>query len=119
MKGYIDLYLLPLPKKHLAKYCRIARSFGRIAEDHGALEYREWVGEDLKAKFAAGFPSKVKLKPGEVLISSAVEFRSKKHRNQVNKKMMKDPRMKKLMKEVVLFDVKRMLYGGFATIVKM
>ena len=119
MKGYVDLYLLPLPKKNLSAYQRIAQQFGKIIDDHGALEYREWVGDDLKTKFGAAFPGKIKLKPGEVLISSMVEFRSKSHRNQVNKKVMNDPRMKQLMSEPMLFDMKRMLYGGFSTIVKM
>ena len=119
MKGYADLFLLPLPKKNLAAYRRIAQRFGKIIEDHGALEYREWVGDDLKTKFGVAFPSKIKLKPGEVLISSVVEFRSKSHRNQVNKRAMNDPRMKALMAEKPLFDMKRMLYGGFSTIVKM
>jgi len=119
MKGYVDLYILPLPRKNLAAYRRIAQRYGKIIEDHGALEYREWVGDDLKTKFGTPFPKKIKLKPGEVLIASVVEFRSKSHRNQVNKKAMTDPRMKKMMIEPMLFDVKRMLYGGFATIVKM
>jgi uncharacterized protein YbaA (DUF1428 family) len=119
VKGYVDLYILPLPKKNLAVYRRIAHKFGKIIEDHGALEYREWVGDDLKVKGMTAFPSKIRLKPGEVLISSVVEFHSKSHRNRVNKKAMNDPRMKALMMEKPLFDMKRMLYGGFSTIVKM
>jgi uncharacterized protein YbaA (DUF1428 family) len=119
MKGYVDLYILPIPKKNLSAYRRIAQQFGKIIEDHGALEYREWVGDDLKVKGMTPFTSKIKLKPGEVLISSVVEFRSKSHRNQVNKKSMNDPRMKALMGEKPLFDMQRMLYGGFSTIVKM
>lgn len=120
MKGYVDLYLVPLPKKNLAAYQKIARKFGEIIRDHGALEYREWVGDDLNHKgMTASFPSKIKLKPGEVLISSVVEFNSKAHRNQVNKKIMNDKRMKDLMNMKPLFDMKRMMYGGFSTIVKM
>ena len=120
MKGYVDLYILPLPKKNLSAYRRIAQQFSKIIEDHGALEYREWVGDDLKVKGGmTAFPSKIKLMPGEVLISSVSGFRSKAHRNQVNKKAMNDPRMKQLCTEPMLFDMKRMLYGGFSTIVKM
>jgi uncharacterized protein YbaA (DUF1428 family) len=119
MKGYVDLYILPIPKKHLAAYRRIANRFGKIIADHGALEYREFLGDDLKSKFIAGFPTKIKLKPGEVLISSVVEFRSKTHRDQVNKRSMEDPRMKRMMTEKPIFDMKRMLYGGFSTFVKM
>ena len=119
MKGYVDLFLLPIPQKNPPAYRRIAQRFGKIIEEHGALEYREFLGDDLKTKMCAAFPSKIKLKPGEVLISSVIGFRSKSHRNQVNKKAMNDPRMKQLMSEPMLFDMKRMLYGGFATIVKM
>lgn len=123
MKGYVDLYILPIRKKNLATYRKIAQRYGKIIEEHGALEYREWVGDDLKVKGGiTPFTRKIKLKPGEVLISSVVEFRSKSHRNQVNKKAMSDPRMKRLMTESMdepIMDVKRMLYGGFSTIVKM
>ena len=120
MKGYVDLYLVPVPKKNIPAYRKIAEKFGEIVRDYGALEYREWQGDDLHHKgVVAAFPSKIKLKPGEVLISSVVEFNSKAHRNQVNKKIMKDPRMKDLMNMKPLFDMKRMLYGGFSTIVKM
>lgn len=119
MKGYVDLYILPLPEKNLSAYRRIARQYGKIIEDHGALEYREWVGDDLKVKGMTAFPSRIKLKPGEVLVSSVVEFRSKSHRDQVNKNAMNDPRMKALMAKEPLLDMKRMLYGGFSMIVKM
>jgi uncharacterized protein YbaA (DUF1428 family) len=120
MKGYVDLYLVPVPKKNIPAYRKIAEKFGEIVRDYGALEYREWQGDDLHHKgVVAAFPSKIKLKPGEVLISSVVEFNSKAHRNQVNKKIMKDPRRKDLMNMKPLFDMKRMLYGGFSTIVKM
>ena len=120
MKGYVDLYLLPVPKKNIPAYRKIAEKFGEIIRDYGALEYREWQGDDLhhKGKVAA-FPNKIKMKSGEVLISSVVEFNSKAHRNQVNKKIMNDPRMKDLMNMKPVFDMKRMLYGGFSTIVKM
>lgn len=119
MKGYVDLYILPIPRKNLSAYRKIAQQYGKIIEDHGALEYREWVGDDIKVKGMTPFTSKIKLKPGEVLISSVVEFSSKSHRNQVNKKAMNDPRMKALMEVKPLFDMKKMLYGGFSTIVKM
>ncbi len=122
MKGYVDLYLLPIQKKNIPAYRKIAEKFGEIIRDHGALEYREWQGDDLHHKGMVAFPSKIKMKPAEVLISSVVEFNSKAHRNQVNKRIMNDPRMKDLMNLMnmkPLFDVKRMLYGGFSTIVKM
>ena len=119
MKGYVDLYLLPIPKKHLTAYQKLARRFAEIVRDHGALNYREWAGDDLKVKGIAGFPTRIKVKPGETLISSIVEFRSKKHRDQVNKKTMNDPRMKDMINSMPLFDMKRMLYGGFSEIIRM
>jgi uncharacterized protein YbaA (DUF1428 family) len=119
MKSYVDLYLLPIPKKNLAAYRRIAQKFGEIVKDHGALEYREWVGDDLHHEGMTAFPSKIKVKSGEVLISSVVEFKSKSHRNQVNKNIMNDERMKDLINMKPLFDMKRMMYGGFETIVQM
>lgn len=120
MKGYVDVFLLAVPKKNLAAYRRMAQQFGKVVADHGALEYREFVGEDLQPpKFCEGFPKLYKLKAGEVMITSLIEYRSKAHRNQVNKKMMTDPRMAKMMKAKPLFDMKRMVYGGFATFFKM
>lgn len=119
MNGYVDLFLLALPKKNLAAYKRLAKRFGKVIEDHGALEYREWIVDDMKKPLLTAVGRSVKLKPGEVLISSVVEFKSRKHRDQVNKRAMADPRMARMMKEKPLFDWKRMIYGGFATIVKM
>lgn len=119
MNGYVDLFLLALPKKNLAAYKRLAKRFGKVMEDHGALEYREWIVDDIKKPQLTAFGRSVKLKPGEILISSVVEFKSRKHRDQVNKRAMADPRMAKMVKEKPLFDWKRMVYGGFATIVKM
>jgi uncharacterized protein YbaA (DUF1428 family) len=119
MKGYVDLYILPVPKRNLAAYRRLAQRWGRIVADHGALEYREFLGDDLKIKGMTPFTSKFKLKPGEVLIAAVCGFRSKSHRDQVNKRAMNDPRMKRLASGKPLFDMKRMLYGGFSTIVKM
>lgn len=119
MKGYVDMYILPVPKGNLAAYRRLAQRWGEIIAEHGALEYREFLGDDLKVKGMTPFTSNIKLKRGEVLITAICGFRSKSHRNQVNKKAMDDPRMKDLMPGKPLFDMKRMLYGGFSTIVRM
>ena len=119
MKGYIDLFLLAVPKKNLPAYRKIARMFANVMKDHGALEYREFLGEDLKNNFCLGFPDIYKPKKGEVLISSAVEYSSRKHRDKVNKAVMADPRMQKMMKAKPLFDSKRMVVGGFETFLKM
>lgn len=119
MKGYVDVFLLTVPKKNLEAYKRLARRFAKVVADLGALEYREFLAEDIGSKFAKQFPLIMKLQKSEVLICSLVEYRSRKHRDQVNKAIMADPRMLKMMKEKPLFDLKRMAYGGYETMIKM
>ena len=119
VSGYVDMFVLPVPKKNLAAYKKLANKFGKIMKEHGALEYREFLGDDLLSKGVAHFPKRFKLKPEDVLISSFIGFQSKKHRDSVNKKAMSDPRMKKLMPSATMFDMKSMHYGGFSTIVDM
>ncbi|MBK6911812.1 MAG: DUF1428 domain-containing protein [bacterium] len=118
MKGYVVLFLLPLPKKNLAEYKKLARRFGRVAVDHGALHYREFIGEDLKPKYAPPFTNVLPLKRGEVAITSVLEFKSRKHRDKTMLAMLHDPRMEKMMKEKPLFDMKKMYWAGFETIVE-
>lgn len=118
MKGYIDIYALPLLKRNLSIYRRMAKKMGAIFKEYGALEYREFVGEDLKSKWSAPFTSKIKLKAGEVLIFAVVEFRSKAHRSRLNRQVMEDPRVQAMITEKPPFDMKRMLYGGFETLVR-
>jgi uncharacterized protein YbaA (DUF1428 family) len=115
---YVDLFALPIPKKNMARYQRIAEKFGKLITELGAVEYREFVGDDLHPKGMTPWTNNVKLKKGEVLVSSFIIYKSRTHRDQVNKKMMKDPRMKEMMQEPMLFDMKRMLYGGFKTFVR-
>ncbi len=117
MKGYIDLFLLPLPKKNLVAYKKVANAFGKIALEHGALHYREFVGDDLKPKGLPPFTKLMKLGRGEVVITSVMEYKSRKHRDQVMKKIFTDPRMDKMMQKP-LFDMKKMFYAGFAPIVE-
>ena len=117
--GYVDLFLLPVPRKNLAKYRRMAQGFGRFVKKHGALDYREFLGEDLHPKGMTPFTRYYKLKGGEGLIGSYVLYRNRAHRNQVSKKMMSDPEMKESMSQPMPFDMKRMCYGGFKTIVTM
>ena len=115
---YVDGFLLPLPKKNVKLYRRIAQQAGRIWRKHGALEFRECVGDDLKTKLGMPFPRTVRLKPSETVVFSWIVFKSRTHRDSVNKKVMKDPRMAKMMeKEPMPFDVKRMAYGGFKVLV--
>ena len=115
---YVDGYVLPVPKKNLAAYRRMAQKAGKIWRDYGALEFRECAGDDLKVKMAASFPRTIKLKPGETVVFSWIMFKSRAHRDSVNAKVMKDPRLAKMMDVKSLpFDSKRMVYGGFKVVV--
>jgi uncharacterized protein YbaA (DUF1428 family) len=116
---YSDLYLLPLPKKNLAAYQKIARSFGKMAREYGALSYREFAADDLRPKGVKSFALAAKPKAGELVIAAVVDFKSRKHRDQVMKKMFKDPRMEKMMQGPELTDMKKMYYGGFKAIVNV
>lgn len=119
MQGYVDVYLLPLPKKNVAKYRRMANVFAKVVADHGALEYREFIGDDLVIPQIGSFTKLLKPKPGETLVTSVVGFRSKVHRNKVNKAVMSDARLVRFMKRKPPFDMKRMYMGGFKTFIKM
>jgi uncharacterized protein YbaA (DUF1428 family) len=111
---YLDGFVLPVAKKNLPKYRRIARLAGKVWREHGALEYREFIGDDLDVKGMMPFPKMVKTRPGEVVFLSYITYKSKAHRNQVNAKVMKDPRFAKMIASKEMpFDTKRMAYGGF------
>ncbi len=115
---YVDGYVLPLPKKNLQLYRRMAQKAGKVWRDHGALEYRECVGDDVKPKWGVPFPRTVKLKPRETVVFSWIVFKSRAHRDSVNARVMKDPRMAKMMEKGPMpFDTKRMVYGGFKVLV--
>jgi uncharacterized protein YbaA (DUF1428 family) len=115
---YVDGYVLPVPKKNLAAYRRMAAKAGKVWREHGALEFRECVGEDLKTKKIKSFPSLVKPKPGETVVFSWIVFKSRAHRDAVNAKVMKDRRLAKMMDmKAMPFDSKRMAYGGFKVMV--
>jgi uncharacterized protein YbaA (DUF1428 family) len=115
---YVDGYLLPVPKKNVNAYRRIAAKAGKIWREHGALEYRECVGDDLDNKWGVRFPRLMKLKPGETVFYSWIVFKSKAQRDRVNAKVMKDPRLAASMNAKSMpFDVKRMAYGGFTILV--
>ncbi|OGQ00925.1 MAG: RNA signal recognition particle [Deltaproteobacteria bacterium RBG_19FT_COMBO_60_16] len=115
---YVDGYVLPVPRKNLQAYGRIARKAGKIWREHGALEYRECAGDDLHGKGLVPFPRRIELKRGETVVSSWIVFRSRAHRDRVNAKGMKDPRMAKMMDAKSMpFDCKRMVYGGFKVLV--
>lgn len=113
MARYVDGFVLPIPKRNTAAYRRLARKAGRIWLEHGALEYRECIAEDVKSGKQTSFPQSVKLRPGEVVWFSWIVFKSRKHRDRVNAKVMSDPRLAGMAPETAPFDVRRMLYGGF------
>jgi len=121
MARYVDGFVLPMPKKNVEAYRKIAAKAGKVWREHGALEYRECVGDDLNVKeMGVTFPRQIKTRPGETVVFSWIVYKSKAHRNSVNKKVMKDPRLAAMMsgEEKMPFDVKRMLYGGFQVIVE-
>jgi uncharacterized protein YbaA (DUF1428 family) len=117
MAHYVDGFVLPVPKKNLNVYRRMAQQASRVWRDHGALEFRECVGDDLNVKMGLPFPRGIKAKPGETVVFSWIIYKSRAHRDRVNAKVMKDPRFAKMPKKMP-FDVKRMLYGGFKTVVE-
>jgi uncharacterized protein YbaA (DUF1428 family) len=118
--AYVDGFVVPVPRKKLAEYRRMSRQAGKIWKDHGALEYRECVGDDLNIKGMKTFPKQIKPKPGETILFSWILYKSRAQRDRVNAKVMKDPRMTKMAGvDAMPFDVKRMVYGGFRTIVDL
>ena len=116
---YVDGFVLPVPEENIKLYQGIAKKAGKIWKEHGALEYIEAVGDDLE-NFGVPFTKAVKLKPGEVPFFSFIVFKSRADRDKVNKKVMSDPRLKKMMENGPCpFEVKRMVYGGFKVLVDM
>lgn len=120
MKRYVDGYVLPVPKKNLRAYRKLAEKGGKIWKKHGALEYVECVSNDMKPMPGIlPFPKMVKPKKGEVIVFSYVVFKSKSHRNKVNAKVMNDPQLSAGMDPKKMpFDCRRMAYGGFTTMVR-
>jgi len=115
---YVDGFLLPVPKKNLKAYARMAQKAGKIWRGHGALDYKECAGDDLKVKMGMPFPRQMKVKPGETVVFSYIVYKSRAHRDRVNAKVMKDPRIQNMCDPKDMpFDVKRMLYGGFKVLV--
>jgi uncharacterized protein YbaA (DUF1428 family) len=122
---YVDGFVIPVPKRNLEKYRRMARKAGKVWKEHGAIEVRECVGQDLKPKMAvemgsATFPRIAKVKPGETVVFSWIVFKSRAARDRINAKVMNDPRLADMMDpDNVVFDSKRMTYGGFETLVDL
>src|SRR5687767_6427072 len=117
---YIDGFVVPVPKKKLAAYARMSKKASKVWREHGALEYRECAGDDLKNTMGASFPKQAKAKAGETVVFSWIVYKSRAHRDRVNAKVMKDPRIAAMMDPKDMpFDVKRMAYGGFQVLVDL
>lgn len=111
---YVDGFVLPVPKKNLAAYRRMAQKAGKIWRTYGALDYKECAGDDLNVKMGVPFPRLTRLKRGETVVFSWIVYKSRTHRDRVNAKLMKDPRLANMCDPKSMpFDVKRMVYGGF------
>ena len=120
LMAYVDGFLLPVPKRKVKAYLEIARRAGKVWKEHGALEYRECVGDDLNIKNMTGFPKVVKIKAGETVVFSWIVDKSRAHRDAVNKKVMNDERLNAMMNPKDMpFDVKRMAMGGFKVAVDL
>ena len=116
---YVDGFVLPVPKKKIEAYRSIARKAGKIWREHGALDYMECVADDVKPGKLTSFPQSVKLKSGETVVFAYIVYRSRAHRDRVNAKVFKDPRMAAMCDPGDMpFDAKRMFWGGFKTIVR-
>ena len=117
---YVDGFVLPVPKKNLEAYARMARKAGKIWKEYGALEFRECVGDDIAVKEVRPFADLVDLKRGETVMFSYIVYKSRAHRDRVNAKVMKDPRLAKMMDAGSMpFDVTRMSMGGFKVLVDL
>ncbi|HLX24057.1 MAG TPA: DUF1428 domain-containing protein, partial [Usitatibacter sp.] len=114
MGFYVDGFVVPVPKKRRAEYLRMARKGAKVWREHGALEYVEAIADDVKKGKVTSFPQAVKLKPGETVVFSYIVYKSRKHRDRVMAKVMKDPRLAEFMDPKKMpFDGKRMFFGGF------
>ena len=114
---YVDGFVVPVPKKKVQAYRRLAQKAGKIWKEYGALEFRECVADDVKKGKWTSFPLSVKLKPSETVFFSWIVYKSRKHRDQINAKVMKDKRFAGMDMKDMPFDVKRMIYGGFKVMV--
>jgi uncharacterized protein YbaA (DUF1428 family) len=120
MARYVDGFIVPVPKKKLHAYRRLSRNAGKVWREHGALEYIECVAEDVKPGKLTSFPQSVKLKADETVMFSWIVYRSRRHRDRVNAKVMKDARLRHMMKpDAMPFDAKRMIYGGFQVLLNV
>jgi uncharacterized protein YbaA (DUF1428 family) len=119
MPNYVDGFVIPVPKRNVAAYRRMAKLGAKIWREHGALDYVEAIADDVKPGKVTSFPQAVKLKPNETVWFSYIVYKSRRHRDQVTRKFMNDPRLAKFMDPKKMpFDGKRMFFGGFKVMVK-
>jgi uncharacterized protein YbaA (DUF1428 family) len=120
MTHYVDGFVVPVPLGKLDAYRRIAEQAGKIWMDHGALQYCECIGDDLKPGVVTSFPQSVQLKEDETVVFAWILYDSREHRDRVNAEVMSDPRMKEMMDpQSMPFDGKRMFWGGFQSVVEL
>ena len=116
---YVDGFVVPVPTAKLKDYLKLAKLAGKVWREHGALDYREFVADDVPVGKLTSFPRSVKLKPDEVVIFSWITYKSRAQRDRINAKVMQDPRLASMMNPKAMpFDGKRMIYGGFKQLVK-
>ena len=118
--SYVDGFLVPVPKKKVADYRRMAAKAGKIWREHGALEFRECIADDVTWGKRTSFPRSVKQKTGETVFFSYIVYKSRADRDRINAKVMKDKRLAKMMDPKTMpFDGKRMIWGGFKTVIDL
>jgi uncharacterized protein YbaA (DUF1428 family) len=116
--SYVDGFVVPVPRKNLPAYRRMARLAGKVWREFGALDYKEWISDDVKVGKFTSFPRSVKLKRGETVVFAWIVYKSRAHRDRVNAKVMKDPRLADMMDlKSMPFDGKRLIFGGFKKLV--
>ena len=117
---YVDSFIVAVPRKNIAAYKKLAKTCGKVWREHGALDYREWISDDVKVGKLTSFPRSVKQKPGEIVVFAWITYKSRAQRDKINAKVMADPRLKSSMGDMksMPFDPKRMIYGGFTSLVK-
>jgi uncharacterized protein YbaA (DUF1428 family) len=116
--SYVDGFVVPVPLKNLAAYRRMAKKAGKVWREYGALDYREWISDDVKVGKLTSFPRSVKLKRRETVVFAWIVYKSRAHRDRVNAKVMKDPRLADMMDPKSMpFDGKRLIYGGFKLLI--
>jgi uncharacterized protein YbaA (DUF1428 family) len=115
--AYTDGFVVPVPKKNLEQYRKLAQQACKVWREYGALDYHEWIADDVKPGEVTSFPQSVKLKDDETVVFAWILYKSRAHRDEVNAKVMADPRMK-MEPSNLPFDGQRMFWGGFETFVE-